>query len=270
MQRLGQLGHAGRGVELGGRPVEFVRQIIVAIAAAAGKGLCGIDIRVAQRRLIGLARRHQAALGKGVVDAPPDTRTLRGGRGEVQRRGGAGRIEQPLLMIVGGRGGQSSPVAVRDLMMRHAPGIDRRQPVRPAPLSPDRQRQHLALRHLHRQQEPHFPARLVQQVVDAVPRLGQRGRAVGEGGRARIDLIEILQHPQRDAAIDDIFALVARIIPAAGHVELIGAARPDRACQIGALEAGHDLLRMTRRARPLGPRHSVRRSRSRRAAGRRN
>jgi hypothetical protein len=35
------------------------------------------------RRLIGLARRHQAAFGKGVVDAPPDARTLRGGRREV-------------------------------------------------------------------------------------------------------------------------------------------------------------------------------------------
>ena len=65
-------------------------------------------------------------------------------------------------------------------------------------------------------------------------------------------LIEILQHPQRDAAIDDIFALIACIIPAAGHVQRIGAARPVGARLIEPLEAGHDLADMPRRARPLG------------------
>ncbi|PAV70130.1 hypothetical protein WR25_17274 [Diploscapter pachys] len=132
MQRLGQLWHLGRRVQLRGRPIALIVEVRVAIAAAAVKILCGIDIRVAHRRSVGLAGRHQAAMREGLVDHSPDPRALRGGGCQVQRGGGARRIQQPLLAILGGDGRQRGPVAIGHLVMRHATGIDAGQRHRPA------------------------------------------------------------------------------------------------------------------------------------------
>ena len=137
-------------------------------------------------------------------------------------------------------------------MVRHAAGVDGRQRLHPARLPTVRQRRPRAVGHLHGQQEAHLPRRFVEQVVAAVARLRQRGAAVGEGRGGGVDLVEVEQRPQCDAAVDDIFAVVARVVPAAGHVERIVAARPDRAGEVGPLEASRDLVRMPGLARPGG------------------
>src|SRR3546814_15229782 len=64
------------------------------------------------------------------------------------------------------------------------------------------------------------PDLLVEQVAGAVPRLGQRRRPIGEGRRlsALALLIKVEQRLQRDPAVDDIFAVVAGIVPPAGDV----------------------------------------------------
>ena len=132
--------------------------------------------------------------------------------------------------------------------MRHAAGIDHRQVHRAAAaLVPDRQRRPRPLRHLHLQEELQFIARFVEQVGDAVSRLWQRGALVGK--RAG-DFVEIQERPDRDAAIDDVFAVIARVVPAAGHVDWIGAARPVGAARIPALEARGHLTRMPGGTRP--------------------
>src|SRR3546814_21196609 len=89
------------------------------------------------------------------------------------------------------------------------------------------------------------PDLLVEQVAGAVPRLGQRRRPIGEGRRlpALALLIKVEQRPQRDPAVDDIFAVVAGIVPAAGDVVDARAAGPTLALLLGARHAG-DALRM--------------------------
>src|SRR3546814_8706797 len=96
------------------------------------------------------------------------------------------------------------------------------------------------------------PDLLVEQVAGAVPRLGQRRRPIGEGRRlpALALLIKVEQRPQRDPAVDDIFAVVAGIVPAAGDVVAARAAGPMIALLVGARHAGDDLGRMPRRSRP--------------------
>ncbi len=83
-----------------------------------------------------------------------------------------------------------------------------------------------------------------------VARLGDAGGAIGEV--AGVVLVGIEQGPQRDAAIDDIFAVITGIVPAAADIEPVGAAGPDIATLVGAGEAGRDFGGVARRPRPSG------------------
>src|SRR5206468_6520202 len=59
------------------------------------------------------------------------------------------------------------------------------------------------------------------------------------------------QRPQRNAAVDEIFPLVASVIPAAGHLQRIRATGPDVSVRISARDTGCAFGRMARRPRPL-------------------
>ena len=102
---------------------------------------------------------------------------------------------------------QAGPVVVVHLVVRHAG-------------------QRLAGRHLHAQQELQLPAGLVEDVRHAVAALGQVQRRVAErgrlGGRGDLGPLERAQQlVDRDAAVDHVLAVVARVVPAAADVERV-------------------------------------------------
>ena len=133
---------------------------------------------------------------------------------------------------------------------------------------PDRQAHPRALRHLHREQELDLPARLVEQVVDAVAGLGKGGAAVGEewAPADAAELVQVEQGPDRDAAVDDIFPLVAGIVPSPRDVERVSAGRPAIAALVRPGDAGRAIRRMARRPRPALAAGVARFDRSARAA----
>jgi len=204
------------------------------------------------RRAAGKALgRRQTLAGEGGIDLAPDARALGADRREIQRCGRAGRIEQAGLGIVGRGHWYPRPLGVVDLVMRHAAGVDFGQGQRlTLRLGADRNLGLHPVGNLHLQQELDLVTGLVQQVVDPVARFRNIGLAVGEGVRGLIlahhrPLIGVQQHPHGNAAVDDIFPMVAGIIPAAGDVERIVATGPGDAGPVRAGETGRDLVRMS-------------------------
>ncbi len=87
-------------------------------------------------------------------------------------------------------------------------------------------RELLALGDLHGQQELHLPAGLVQDVGHTVVPLGDGQGGVGDpggvpGGRGVRALVDAHQLVDGDAAVHHVLAVVARVVPAAGHVERV-------------------------------------------------
>ena len=110
------------------------------------------------------------------------------------------------------------------------------------------------LRRLHAQEELELYPHFIQQVVDAVIRLGYERARIGEGVRFPqylLPLMNIEKGPDGYAGVDDVLAVIARVVPAAGNIECVVAARPLVSVTVGARAAGGCLLRMARRPRPL-------------------
>src|SRR6185437_6501500 len=84
--------------------------------------------------------------------------------------------------------------------------------------------------HLHLQQPVELPAALFDQVClgDYAP---TRGARVAPQQAQQVE-----QLPQRDTAADHVFAVVARVVPSAGHVEY--ARRPPAGIQLSGVRAG--------------------------------
>jgi hypothetical protein len=202
-----------------------------------------------QRRRPAAPCRYEALGGEGWVDRAPDAGALRCDSDHVERGRGRRRIEKPGLVVVGGRGRQTGPVLVGDLGMNQPARVDRLEPrdrlARDAGVGCDRQLR--AVGDLHRKQEGDFDARFVEQIVLAIAAFGQREAAVGERGcvTERCEpFVQVEQSPGRDAAVDDVFALIAGVVPAAGRVELVAATRPFDALLVDAGEAGGDVRRV--------------------------
>ncbi len=152
---------------------------------------------------------------------------------------------------------------VRDLLEGEPGRVDGVEAERRAPRARvGRHRQPRAVRRLHREQEAQFPPRLVEQGVRAVPVLRDRQPPVREqraavAGAAR-PRIGVEQGPGADAAVDDIFALVARVVPAAGHVQRQRATGPSIALLVAAGEAGGAVGPVAGGAREVGALHEPR------------
>ena len=99
--------------QLGGRPVELVRHVVVVVRpATVGAGRRRrVDGRVGERRGPGGARRRQERVGEVRVVLAEEPGTLRGHGGDVERRGRRRTSERPLLRVVrrAGAAGRSSP-----------------------------------------------------------------------------------------------------------------------------------------------------------------
>src|SRR5690606_12325524 len=107
---------------------------------------------------------------------------------------------------------------------------------------------------LHAQEEFELDPDLVEQVIGAVVRLGYRRACIGESVRLAqclLALVDIEQRPYGYAGVDDVFAVVAGVVPAAGEIEGVVATRPLVAVPVDARAAGGCLLRVTRRTGPL-------------------
>ena len=84
--------------------------------------------------------------------------------------------------------------------------------------------QRLTRRHLHPEQELDLPAGLVEDVGHTVAVFGNPQRAVGQpiglaATPARRPLPGAEQLVRGDSAVDDVLAVVARVVPATAHVE---------------------------------------------------
>ena len=86
----------------------------------------------------------------------------------------------------------------------------------------------LTVLHQHRHHPFHLPARFIQQIRISVVILGKVHRSVRISScrsRPYRRLVLVLHHPERDTAIDHIFAMVTRIVPAAAHILRTGGCR---------------------------------------------
>src|SRR5690606_3948890 len=93
--------------------------------------------------------------------------------------------------------------------------------------------------------------------------LGNRGPTIGErhglvAENAARTLIVVEQRPDADARVDDILAVIARVIPAARDVERVIASRPAIASLILLVEALDDLRRVPGGTCPLRILHVLR------------
>ena len=156
----------------------------------------------------------QAARRERGVQLLPHARRLRAGGGQVQRRRRADRAQVALDVVLVRHRRDRRPLVAVHLLVRHA-GVG------------------LSLRHLHPQQRVQAEARLVEQVGLAVFALGDAHLAVAEvaGRRAEAGqhLVLVLQRPDREAAVDQVLAVVAGVVPAAADVQLVAALRLGRA-----------------------------------------
>src|SRR5690606_25376539 len=167
-------------------------------AAADAVVRVGQQVRVGQRRGPRLACGLQVAGGELRVVRGEHAGGLGGRRGQVQRGGGGRRVQLTRLRVQVRQQGQAGPLPVVDLVVGHA-------------------RQRLAVRHLHAQQELLLPAGLVEHVGDAVAGLRDVERAAGEGRLA--PLVQAHERVRRAAAVDDVLAVVAGVVPAAADVQ---------------------------------------------------
>ncbi|MNQ47474.1 hypothetical protein D3C85_613190 [compost metagenome] len=158
-----------------------------------------------------------------------------------------------------GRQRHPGPGFIGDLVKDHAGGIDlgQCQVVELLGLIAYRYPDLLAFRHLHGEEELHHPAGLVQQIVVAVVLFRDLGLAVGKGAlvtlfRQLLSLIEVHQGPYRDAAVDHVLALIASVVPAAGHIQREVTTWPLVALGILLVKAGHLLGAVSCRAGEIG------------------
>ena len=140
--------------------------------------------------------------------------------------------------------GSAGPLLVVDLVVRHA-------------------RQRLARRHLHLQQELQLPARLVEDVGHRV--LASPGCSACRRRSRRVppNLVSArtgsASSRRRDAAVDDVLAVIAGVVPAAADVQRVVAAAVLRArhrlvAGVGrdADVAGRPVVLRRRRASSIG------------------
>ncbi len=158
-----------------------------------------------ERRRPRRAGRVERLRGELPVVGAVEAGRLRGRRGQVEGGRGGRRVQLALLGVVAGQQRQTGPRLVVDLVVGHAG-------------------QRLPLGHLHLQQEVQFPADLVEDVRHLVAALRDGEGAVAElRGLARAGVQRALvgaeQLPGGDAAVDDVLAVVAGVVPAAGDVE---------------------------------------------------
>jgi hypothetical protein len=125
--------------------------------------------------------------------------------------------------------------------MDHARGVDggQGQLAVDGLLLADRDLGGLAPRDLHGQQEVQLEAGFVQDIGHAVGVFGQGQGAIAQGlGRAGTlqrgrPLPGIDQGPDRNAAVDDVLAVVAGVVPAGASVQGVVAAGPGLAALVG-------------------------------------
>ncbi len=170
-------------------------------------------------------------LAKAGVERLPQARRLRRRGRQVQRRRRAHRPQVTGELVLIGPRRDRRPRVVVDRVVRHA-------------------RERLARRHHHAQHPLHLPARLVEEIRLAVLVLDVISswhvpeilRVVPEVLGA---LVLVLQEPHGDAGVDHVLAVIARVVPAARHVERVAA--------LGLRPAGHALVAgVPGRPRPLG------------------
>ncbi len=209
------LGLPGGDVELRRGPVELVvrahrRRRRRRPACRARRARSGFVLAAAKA----VSAAVEAARREGGIELSPEARRLRGRRRQVQGRGGADGPQVALDVVVGGRGRNVRPLLAVDLLMNH-PG------------------HRLPRRHLQPQEEIEPPARLVEQVGAPVLRLGDLHLPVAERRRRRAEarerLVLVLQHPDGEAAVDDVLAVIAGVVPAAAGVERVVAVALRRA-----------------------------------------
>ncbi|MDP4500925.1 hypothetical protein Q9G87_03040 [Nonomuraea sp. G32] len=78
--------------------------------------------------------------------------------------------------------------------------------------------------HLHAKQELQLPAGLVEHVRDAVAGLGDAQQAVARPLPVVLPvraLVEVHELPGGEGAVHDVFAMVARVVPASAHVQRV-------------------------------------------------
>ena len=115
----------------------------------------------------------------------------------------------------------------------------------------------LAFGYLHGEEELHHPAGFVQQIVVAVVLFRDFSLAVGKGAlvtlfRQLLPFIKVHQGPYRDPPVDHVLALIAGVVPAAGHIQREVTARPLVALGVQLVEAGYVLGLVSCRASKVG------------------
>src|SRR5690606_4172120 len=216
---------AGGEEQFGRGPVELVGDVVVVVRAAAFTEGRRVDVRVGLGGVPRGFRGSQALGGEILVEGFEHASALGGGGGQVQRGRGGRRLQVARLRVSGGQQRQPGPLFVVDLVVRHAG-------------------ERFAFGHLHLEEELHLPACFVEHVGHAVAGFGQAqggvGQLVGLGGVGELGaLVDAHDLVHRDTAVDHVFAVVARVVPAAGDVKG-GVAGAGRARHVGiALVGGH-------------------------------
>src|SRR5690606_27224403 len=175
------------------------------------------------------------------------------------------RIGITRLVVFVRRARKRGPLLCVHFVMRHSGYIELDELVRRG--RPERHGlRHLepgALRCLHAEQEAKLPSHFVEQIVDSILALGNRGPTIGErhglvAENAARTLIVVEQRPDADARGDYILAVIARVVPAARDVERVIASRPAIASLILLVEALDDLRRVPGGTCPLRILHVLR------------
>ncbi len=246
------IGRLARGyVHFSGRPIELVANVCRSVRPGAREIIVGISVRHPLGRRIRPLRRSQALVCIRIINAVEHASTLGADGRNMQGRRRGRREQRTRSGIVVRHDRHGRPFNVAGFVMNHAGDICHLRRVR-LPLAihvaADNRRLR-ALWRLHAQHIVEIVAGLIQEIVQPVTGFRNICCAVLKSRCAA--LIGVEQRPDADAAIDDIFALVAGIIPSAADIQLVVAARPLSLVEVLAVEAGQHFLFVCRRTGPL-------------------
>mmetsp|Transcript_7408 Transcript_7408/g.23386 ORF Transcript_7408/g.23386 Transcript_7408/m.23386 type:complete len:350 (+) Transcript_7408:389-1438(+) len=190
---------ACRLVELGGGPeahADVAVPVLVVVRARAEPRQVGHDdIGLRGERVVRKARGGEAPGAQRGVVRCEDARALRAGGGDVASGGGRDGRKVALRTVRVGQVAKALKVRRRELV------VD--PPVRP----------------LHLEHPRDAPPHLVEEIGHGRLAVGQT--EVGARHPALEVLPRVHEHPDRDARVDDVLAVIARVVPSARRIDML-------------------------------------------------